>query len=133
MMFGKKEPPLEVIIGTESNIKGDLTTRGVVKLDGIIEGRVKADWLIVGEAGRVKGEITSRGVVVYGKIEGSITTTEITDIRPDAAVEGDIYTTKLIVSEGAFFDGRSHMKRPSGAEGTEILPLEKKVLKGIPE
>jgi cytoskeletal protein CcmA (bactofilin family) len=122
----KNEPSLEVIIGFESSIKGDLVTKGVVRLDGSINGSVKADWLIVGETGIVNGDVVSRGVVIDGKIEGNITSDEIVEIKSKGAVEGDISTTKLIISEGAFFDGRSCMKETTQAGYGDVLHLEHK-------
>ena len=122
----KKEPSLEVIIGSESSIKGDLATKGVVRLDGTINGSVNADWLIVGETGIVKGDVVSRGVIIDGIINGSITSDEIVEIKSKGAVEGDISTTKLIISEGAFFDGRSCMKETTHTGYGDVLPLEHK-------
>ena len=130
-MFWKKEQQsLEVIIGPDSGIKGDVTTKGVVKLDGIIDGCVSADWLIVGETGRVTGDVASRGTVIYGRIEGNIKSNELIEIRSKAVVEGDIYTTKLVISEGAIFDGRSYMQRSTDARGSDVVSLEKKTKKG---
>jgi cytoskeletal protein CcmA (bactofilin family) len=132
-MWGRKEQALEVIIGPESGIKGDLTTKGIVKMDGVLDGNVDADWLIVGETGLVKGDVTSRVVVVYGRIEGTIRSREMADLKSRAIVEGDIYTMKLVVSEGAFFDGRSYMQRfPEGGDG-RVVPLEQKAPKSITE
>lgn len=48
-MFSAKQPKLEVIIGTESAIRGDLTSKGTVRIDGSIEGNVTADCVVVGE------------------------------------------------------------------------------------
>ncbi|MBA4416308.1 MAG: hypothetical protein C0392_00130 [Syntrophus sp. (in: bacteria)] len=122
----KKELSLEVIISSESSIKGDLATKGVVRLDGTINGNIKADWLIVGETGIVKGDVVSRRVVIDGTIKGNITSEETVEIKSKGAVEGDIFTTKLIISEGAFFDGRSSTKETTHADYKDILPLEHK-------
>jgi cytoskeletal protein CcmA (bactofilin family) len=133
-MFWKKEQQsLEVVIGPDSGIRGDVTTKGVVKLDGVIDGCVSADWLIVGETGKIKGDVSSRGTVVYGRIEGNIKSNEIIEIRSKAVVEGDIYTTKLIVSEGALFDGRSHMQRLHNTSSNDVVSLEQKTKKGVLE
>lgn len=131
MIFRKKEQPLEVIVGSESEIKGDITTKGTVKMDGSCDGCISADWLIVGETGAVKGDVTARGTIVYGKIKGNIDSAEVTEIRARAVVEGDVSTAKLAVSEGAFFEGRSHMRKPAEPGGGEILSIKQKVKKGL--
>jgi cytoskeletal protein CcmA (bactofilin family) len=123
----RKEPSLEVIIGSESAIKGSLSTKGVVRLDGMIDGNVEADWLIVGERGVVKGDVVTRGTVVDGRVEGSITSDEILEIKSRGTVEGDVFTSKLIVSEGALFDGRSCMRKFAESENKDILQLEQKM------
>jgi cytoskeletal protein CcmA (bactofilin family) len=124
-MFRKKERPLDVIIGPESSVMGDISTKGVARVDGSVEGIIRADWLLVGEAATVKGAVIARGTMVAGRIEGNIKSDEIVEIKSKATVEGDIHTPKLSIAEGACFDGRSFMRRTPELEGGEILLLEK--------
>ena len=63
-----------------------------------------------------------------GALKGNIKAEESVEIRPEGTVEGDIYTVKLIVSEGALFAGHSYMRRPGEAgEESESGSNEKKV------
>ncbi len=109
MIFRKRQQSLETIIGPECSFKGSLSTPGTARIDGNLEGTVTADWLIVGETGYMRGEVVSRGAIVAGRLEGSIRSSESVEIGPKGTVEGDIHTTKLRISEGACFDGHSHM------------------------
>jgi cytoskeletal protein CcmA (bactofilin family) len=118
MMIGKKQLSLETLIGQDSIFKGDLTSKKVVRIDGIVEGNVIADSLIIGKTGSVKGDISVREVEVDGGVEGNIKAEEAVEIRPEGMVEGDIHTVKLIISEGALFAGHSYMRRP-GETGEE--------------
>jgi cytoskeletal protein CcmA (bactofilin family) len=128
MMIGKKQLSLETLIGQDSLFKGDLTSKRVVRIDGIVEGNVQADSLIIGKTGSVKGDISVREVEVDGSVEGNIKAEEAVEIRPEGAVEGDIHTVKLIISEGALFAGHSYMRRPGEAsEEGESGGNEKKV------
>ncbi len=130
MMFKKKDTSsLEVVIGSESSLQGDLTTKGVARIDGDINGSINADWLIIGETGLIRGDVASRGVVVDGKIEGNIRSSEVVEIKSNGIVEGDIYTAKLVISEGALFDGHSFMQKFTNPDNKDILPLEQKVKK----
>ncbi|MBA4393034.1 MAG: hypothetical protein C0407_05730 [Desulfobacca sp.] len=134
VIFKKKEQPLEIIIGPESSITGNVSTRGAARIDGFVEGIIRADWLFVGEAGTVKGMVIARGTMVAGRVEGSIKSDELVEIKPRGTVEGDIHTPKLSMAEGAFFDGRSFMRRTPELEGEEVLLLEKgdeKTLKSV--
>jgi len=114
-MIGKKQSSLETLIGLDSLFKGDLTSKKVLRVDGIIEGNIQADSLIIGKTGTVRGDIFVRGVEVNGKVEGAIKAEELVEIRPEGAVRGDIYTVKLIIAEGALFAGHSYMRRPGEA------------------
>jgi len=113
-MFGKSSKKLETIIGNESDFNGDLTVKGTVRIDGRLEGNIQADWVIIGEAGEVKGNVKSRGTVVGGRFAGQIDADEIVELKQRAQVTAEIRTEKLVVSEGAVFEGQTHMK--SGKE-----------------
>jgi len=109
LIFRKRQQSLETIIGPECSFKGSLSTPGTARIDGNLEGTVTADWLIVGETGCMRGDVVSRGTMVAGRLEGNIRSDESVEIGSKGIVEGDIYTTKLSISEGACFDGHSHM------------------------
>ena len=65
----KNNEKLESFIGVNSNFKGDVDTKGTLRIDGSMEGKVNADWVILGEKALVKGDITAKGIVVGGKVE----------------------------------------------------------------
>jgi cytoskeletal protein CcmA (bactofilin family) len=125
-MFGRKSQKLETIVGDGSELKGELIVGGTLRIDGVLDGDIRADWVIVGESGRIKGNVTSRGMVVGGKVEGNIEAGEIVELKPKACVVGEIRTAKLAVSEGAAFNGQSYMRaKPDAEEGSDarIIPL----------
>jgi cytoskeletal protein CcmA (bactofilin family) len=128
MMIGKKQSSLETLIGQDSLFIGELTSKRVIRVDGVIEGNVQADSLIIGKTGSVKGDIFVRGVEVNGSVEGTIKAEEVAEIRPEGSVRGDIYTVKLIISEGALFAGHSYMRRPGETvEESKSMGNEKKI------
>ena len=121
-MFNKKSvQKLETIVGNESTVTGELNIKGTLRVDGIIEGDIFADWVIVGETGRINGNVKSRGMVVGGRVEGNIEASEIVELKGKGEVVGEISTAKLAMSEGALFEGHSSMKKmtslESGSEG----------------
>ena len=135
---------LETLIGQDSIIRGEIISKGVVRLDGTLEGSIKADYLILGRSGSVKGDMAAREIVGDGTVEGDLQAEELVEINPDGAVEGNIRTAKLIITEGAFFSGTSFMERPRKVEKQEEEtreldassreeepPEEKKTLKRI--
>lgn len=122
-MFGKGEKTLATVIGPDSKVRGEIQSKGTVRIDGAFEGTVRADWLIVGESGLLLGEAISRGTVVAGKLQGTVHTGELTEITAKGQVLGEIFTRKLSVAEGGVFEGRSHMLEAREPEGAAVLPL----------
>jgi cytoskeletal protein CcmA (bactofilin family) len=110
-MFGRSSAKLETVIGVDSTITGELAIQGTVRVDGSVEGDIRADWVIVGETGRIRGNVQARMMVVGGRVEGNIDASEIVELKDKAQIFGEICTAKLTVSEGALFDGQSSMKR----------------------
>lgn len=110
-MFNRNTEKLESVIGANSRFKGEIDTKGTLRVDGMVEGNVNADWLVVGEKGFIKGDISARGIVVGGKIEGNIRAKEIVEIRNKGQISGEVFSAKLSVAEGAIFDGRSSMHK----------------------
>lgn len=109
-MFSKKQPKLDTIVGPETILKGDLTSKGTVKVDGQVEGDVAADCLIIGEVGKLTGDVTVREIIIGGRIVGTIHATDGVDILRKGEVCGDIFAARLTIAEGGYFDGRSTMQ-----------------------
>ena len=123
VMFGKREEALTMMIGAESSLRGELQSKGTVRIDGTIDGTIQADWVILGESGLIRGDVLSRGTLVGGKLEGSIRCSETVQITPKGQVHGDIFTPRLSIAEGGIFDGSSHMAAASEAGLSTVLPL----------
>ena len=105
-MFLKRQPKLDMIIGPDSTLKGDITSKGTVKIDGLIEGNVASDSLIIGEGGILTGDAVVREIIVGGRIAGTIHATDSVDIQHKGEVRGDIFAARLTIAEGGRFDGR---------------------------
>lgn len=110
-IFSRNTEKLESLVGANSSFKGDITTKGTLRIDGTVTGNIDADWLVLGEKALLKGNITSRGVITGGRIEGNITAREILEIKSKGQVLGDISTAKLVVSEGGILEGHTKMQR----------------------
>ena len=118
-MFGKGSQKLETIVGDGTRIAGKVSVKGTIRVDGIVEGDVEADWVVVGETGKILGNTRTRGMVVGGSVEGNIEATETVELREKATMVGEIHTPKLGVSEGAVFDGRARMKTDAAPAGIQ--------------
>lgn len=122
-MFGKSSAKLETVIGADSKITGELEIQGTVRVDGSVEGDIRADWVIIGETGRIRGNVQARMMVVGGRIDGNIDASEIVELKDKAQIFGEICTAKLTVTEGALFDGQSSMKRKKETSEGQVATL----------
>ena len=120
-MFGRSATKLETVLGADSTVKGEMVVRGTIRIDGYLEGDIRADWVIVGETGRIRGNVKARAIVVGGRVDGNIEGSEIVELKDKGQVVGEICTAKLSISEGALFEGQSSMKNrkeaPESQEG----------------
>ncbi|MBI5188602.1 MAG: polymer-forming cytoskeletal protein [Nitrospirae bacterium] len=110
-MFSKNTEKLESFVGSNSHFKGDIDTKGTLRVDGIVDGNVTADWVILGEKSHIKGDVAARGIVIGGRIDGNLKAKEIVEIKSKGQVFGDILTGKLSIAEGGIFEGKSSMHR----------------------
>ena len=80
--------------------------------DVLIEGRVDGDiWnehhaVVVGAEGIVKGDIVARIITVRGEIEGTMMASGRVDIMDDARASGRIIAPRMMLAEGAQFNGK---------------------------
>jgi cytoskeletal protein CcmA (bactofilin family) len=120
MMFHKNTEKLESFIGGKTLFKGDIDSKGTLRVDGSVEGNISADWLIVGETAHITGNISARGIVIGGKIDGNIRAKEIVEIKNKGHINGEIISRKLVVAEGGIFEGHSTMPR----EESKVVELQ---------
>jgi cytoskeletal protein CcmA (bactofilin family) len=110
------------IIGASTTLEGTLRARGNVNVAGTVTGAVEVDGrTVVAAGGLVDGEVVSTSAEIAGTVKGHVTVRERLVLKADAVVEGDIRTDKLIVEDGATFNGRCEMgaaDRPAGRPAT---------------
>ncbi|MCR4438524.1 MAG: polymer-forming cytoskeletal protein [bacterium] len=123
---------LSTIIGRGTVIEGSVSVVNSLRVDGRINGNVSAtESLVVGKDGEIKGEINVANAVIGGHVEGKILAKGKVVLEAKAYFRGELRTSKLVIDEGAFFDGSCHMaEQPRdrkqaarhGAEG-EVVPV----------
>lgn len=108
------------VIGAEAYFQGTLNAKGSLRIDGRLEGTINdAHAVIIGRTGRVTGDISGDSVAISGEVRGNICAESAAELLSTAKVTGDIRTAKILIEEGAFFDGRCNMIKP----GEEAAPL----------
>lgn len=103
-------------------LQGTLTVKGVVLVEGLVEGDVFAeDHLIVGESGIIRGNIETGHLTNRGKIQGNVQAGNKVVLTDKSHLEGDITAFQLVTEEGASFDGRCKMlTKPAYQEKPDI-------------
>ena len=105
-VVGFVEPGVEV----EGKLK---VPAGMFRLNCHVKGEVHCEgMLVVAEQGEVEGDIHTRQISVAGKVKGSIRASESLEIKKAGIVLGGIFTPKLFVEPGGYFDGQCHMPTP---------------------
>lgn len=103
------EQTISGIISDGTVIDGNFNAPAFVRIDGRVNGDVNIEQgLILGEKGIISGNITTKQLVVYGQIEGSVTS-EILEVRETGKITGDIATQTIQVYAGAVYNGKLTM------------------------
>jgi len=101
-------------IGKSVVIKGELSGSEDLYLDGEVEGNIelRGHSLIVGPNGRVRANVHAKDVVVHGKVDGNIQAKEKVELKKSAVLNGDIFTQRIMIEDGAFFKGAIDIQKP---------------------
>lgn len=95
------------IIGEDTQVKGEIVSKGSVRLGGEFEGKISAHGdVLIGEGSRVTGSVSGARVTVSGDVNGNIAANAGLEITKTGKVYGDIISDKLIVDEGAVYKGK---------------------------
>lgn len=98
------------LVASGTIIEGKLRTPGSIRIEGRIVGEITAAQSIaVGSSGEVDGNMTAKNVTIGGKTKGTVLAQEKLVFESKAVVQGDIRTAKLVIDEGALFDGKCMM------------------------
>lgn len=100
------------IIGPGMNIVGDLVTDGTVRVEGRIEGTIRAGKaVIVGKGGEVVGDVVTQDAVIGGRLRGTLIAESRLELQATSDIEGQIRAPAqhLQLEEGARFNGQIQM------------------------
>lgn len=101
---------LSTIIGPDATLEGRLSVKHSVRIDGLMKGELNSTELVtIGPDGGVEGNIAAAEVVVGGKVIGKIVCNGKVVLEESAVLTGDLKTLRLVVEEGATFNGMSEM------------------------
>jgi cytoskeletal protein CcmA (bactofilin family) len=112
------------VIGRSVTIRGDVTGKEDLFMDGVVEGTIALpeNRLTVGPNARVLADVEAREVVIFGLVEGNLHATGRIELRESAVVEGDIVAARLSIEENANMRGRVSLSETVTIGVTGRLP-----------
>ncbi len=94
--------------GTE--FLGELRFRNTFRVDGRLRGRIVSEnTLVVGESARVEADIDCGVVSIKGQVVGRVQGRQRIELLAGARVQGTLVSPKLVIEDGAVFEGDCEM------------------------
>lgn len=128
-MLGKKNEEfnnsgnLNTIIGKGSSIDGTLKVESTLRVDGRVKGNVTtSESLVIGKEGNINGEVVVRNAILGGKLKGKLTAAGKVVLESRSVFRGELKTSKLVIDEGAIFEGNCSMSSEPAVEKKGDFP-----------
>ena len=113
--MGKKEelpaPPAREsvisIIGPGMKVTGDCETEGTLRIEGTVEGTVRAGKaVVVGKDGVVDGDIATQDAVIGGRVTGTVIAESRLELQATCVIDGEIRARRIKLEEGGKLNGK---------------------------
>ena len=106
-----KDGKLSGFVGHGTSLTGDTSFQMMLRVDGHLTGTVSSDGgtLIVGNNGKLDANVSVGIAQINGTVNGDVSATERIQLGRTARVVGNIATPKLVIEDGAIFEGGCSM------------------------
>jgi cytoskeletal protein CcmA (bactofilin family) len=110
-------------LGGGTVVEGTIRSNNSVRVDGKIKGKlICKNTLTIGVNGEIEGDIEAKNAIIGGKIKGKIKVAEKLVLEAKSILIGDLKASKLLIDEGAVFEGTSDMGKKEQTE-VEAKPI----------
>ena len=93
------------VIGAEVTVTGTLICSGDVSIDGVVRGDIRAmGSVLLNERGKILGNVYAQTATVRGEVQGSVHAGKV-QLGSSSRVKGEIVQARIIIEDGAMFDG----------------------------
>jgi cytoskeletal protein CcmA (bactofilin family) len=100
------------IIGPEARVEGTLAAKCSIRVDGSVQGKIITPGeVIIGEGGKVEADVDAGNLVIAGSLTGNVEVKSRLELKQGGTLRGDLRADKVIMEEGAFYEGRCSMSR----------------------
>ena len=122
------------IVGPGMKVVGDCSSDGTIRIEGQVEGSVKAaKSVVIGKEGVVVGDVVTQDAIVAGRVNGSVSAESRVELQTTCRVQGDIRSRRIKLDEGGQVDGQLHMGGPGAEKPTEVSKHGEKPARNAPE
>lgn len=102
--------PPACVLGRQITVRGTLTGEEDLVVEGRIEGSVSlAGHLIVAQGGVLEADLDVESIEVHGEVRGDIVASQSITIDKGANVSGNVRAPRVIIHDGAQFQGAVEM------------------------
>lgn len=115
-------PEAVALIGPRVSIRGELSGKENLRIQGRIEGKVSLPGqdVTVGKSGKVQADIHARGIRVEGEVIGDLYGEQQILIEASGRVTGNLIAPRVILENGSRFKGSIDME--GAAQQTQARP-----------
>lgn len=116
-------------IGPGIVINGELSSDESLRVDGHVKGHIllRDAELTIGQAARIEADVRSVRVLVLGTVIGNIAASERIELGVTASVTGNLSANKVVIAEGAQFNGGVDMDKRTIAAKVAAFKAEQVV------
>jgi len=121
-----KEGRLSGFVGHGTTLTGDTNFQAMLRVDGHLLGTVTSEsgTLIVGTNGQVDANVAVASAMVNGNVNGDVLATEKIQLGRTARVIGNIQTPRIIIEDGAVFEGSCSMLKAKELQENAVAEAE---------
>jgi cytoskeletal protein CcmA (bactofilin family) len=94
------------IIGPGMRVVGDCETDGTLRIEGTVDGTVRAGKaVVIGKDGVVNGDVATQDAIIGGRVTGAVIAESRLELQATSIVEGEIRARRIKLDEGGRVNG----------------------------
>jgi cytoskeletal protein CcmA (bactofilin family) len=98
------------IIGPGMRVRGDCETDGTLRIEGTVEGTVRAGKaVVIGKDGVVQGDVATQDAIIGGRVTGAVIAESRLELQATCIIEGEVRARRIKLEEGGQLNGTVHM------------------------
>ncbi len=116
------QPRSKTVLGPDCKISGDLVLDNDAVIMGGFSGTLRVTGVLeITDSAQVQGTVVAGMLRIAGLVEADVVADEAVELLPGAQVNGQIFTARLSVADGASFDGNVHVGPRAVEQASDVL------------